>query len=174
MTLKIRMWLMQGVCLALFSIAQLRAEGAQFVATPYQPQKVLFEFYFDDPHKMASALYWIRSLIVTLEAAPYNLPAEALEIKVVIHGTELVTLAKKNYNKYAESVERMRYYAELGVSFRVCSQAMQDYGYTAAELQDFVTVVPSAIPELVHWQAQGYQLIQPHILEKRFSREEIR
>ena len=69
---------------------------SQTVQTPYSEQKVVFDFYFDAPEKINSALYWIRSLINPLMEEPYGLAPEMLDIKVVIHGTEIVTLARKN------------------------------------------------------------------------------
>jgi intracellular sulfur oxidation DsrE/DsrF family protein len=68
----------------------------------------------------------------------------------------------------------MRYYASLGVEFRVCAIALQDFGYIADDLPDFVTVVPSGITELAHWQLQGYALIQPQVLTKKQRNEDIR
>jgi intracellular sulfur oxidation DsrE/DsrF family protein len=149
--------------------------SAEFVATPYlDQQKVVFDFYFDDPDKINSALYWLKGLVDPLMAEPYNHAPDDLDIKVILHGTELVTLAKHNYARYREAVERMRYYAELGVEFKVCAFAAQDYDYDLADFQDFVQVVPSAIAELAHWQNQGHVLITPRIQEKRFSIDEIR
>jgi len=95
-------------------------------------------------------------------------------LKVIIHGTEIVTVARKNYDKYKDAVERMRYYSDLGVEFRVCGLAAQDYGYTKSDFYDFIKVTPSAITELTHWQLQGYALITPVVMEKKFSIEEIR
>ena len=149
------------------------AEGT-FVQTPYQPPKVVFELYLDDPDKIGSALYWIRSLTNPLMDAPYNYTPEQMNIKVVIHGTEIVTLAKKNESKYKDAVERMRYYAELGVEFKVCGQAAEDFGYRLKDFQPFVQVVPNAITELAYWQQQGYALIKPEITAKRFPNESIR
>ncbi len=148
--------------------------GGRLVNTPYRDPKVVFDFYFDDPRKIDSALYWIRSYMNPLMDSPYHMAPEFMEIVVVIHGTEIVTLAKANYPKYRESVERMRYYASLGVKFKVCGLAASDYGYKVEDFQDFVEVVPSAITELGYWQQQGYALIAPRVLEKRFSVEEIR
>ena len=105
---------------------------------------------------------------------PYNLAPEFLDIVVVIHGTEIVTLARQNYEKYQDTVERMRYYASLGVKFKVCGIAAHDFGYQTDAFYDFVDVVPSAITELAHWQLQGYALITPTVMEKKFSIEEIR
>jgi intracellular sulfur oxidation DsrE/DsrF family protein len=97
-----------------------------------------------------------------------------MKIIVVMHGTELVTVARKNEEQYEEAVQRMRYYADQGVKFKVCGLALQDYGYTMADMQDFIEVTPSAITELVHWQNQGYGLITPVVTEKKLSIESIR
>jgi len=148
--------------------------GAKFVDTPYTEQKVVFDFFYDDPNKINSALYWVRSLMMPLLETPYDYIPDFLSLKVVIHGTELVSLAKKNYNKYHDAVERMRYYAALGVEFRVCNLAAQEYGYTPKDFHDFVLVVPSAITEIAHWQLEGYALITPQVLDKKFTIEEIR
>jgi len=155
------------------AIAPAQAAG-KWVATPYAPPKVMFEFYLDDPQKIGSALYWVRSLMNPLLEAPYNYSPEDMNIVVVIHGTEVVTVATKNEAKYQEAVERMRYYADLGVSFKVCGQVAEDFGYAVADFQDFIEVVPNGIVELAHWQQQGYALIVPKILEKTIDIESIR
>ncbi len=151
-----------------------QANEARFVATPYEEPKVVFDFYFDDPQKIHAALYWIRSLINPLMEEPYGYAPEMMDLVVVIHGTEIVTVARHNYEKYRNAVDRMRYYASLGVRFRVCGLAAQDFGYQISDFQDFIEVVPSAITELAHWQQQGYALIRPIVMEKRFAIEEIR
>ena len=144
------------------------------VATPYAPAKVMFEFYLDDPQKIGSALFWVRSLMNPLMEAPYGYTPEDMNIVVVIHGTEIVTVAKKNEKKYQEAVDRMRYYADFGVTFKVCGQAAVDYGYRVEDFQDFIEVVPNAITELAHWQQQGYALIIPQIVSKTIDIESIR
>ena len=150
------------------------ADGASRVQTPYVEQKVVYDFYFDERAKINSALYWIRSLIIPLGDEPYNHAPEFMDIVVIIHGTEIVTVAKKNYEKYKEAVERMRYYAALGVNFRVCGLAAADYGYLDKDFYEFIEVAPSAITELSHWQQQGYSLITPVVMDKKYSIEEIR
>ena len=142
--------------------------------TPYESQKVIFDFYFDHPQKINSALYWIRSLITPLMDAPYNYAPEFLDIKVLIHGTEIVTLTTKNYKKYKAAVDRMRYYEALGVKFKVCSLAAHDFGYKDEDFYDFVEIVPSAMTELVHWQMKGYGVIAPRIYDKKLTTDEIR
>ncbi len=160
--------------LVLFSLVTGVQAGGKLVQTPYKDPKVVFDFYLDDPAKMGSALYWIRSYMNPLMEPPYDLAPEFMKIVVVIHGTEIVTLARSNYSKYRKIVDRMRYYASLGVKFKVCALAASDFGYKVEDFQDFVEVVPSAITELAHWQQKGYALIVPRVLEKRFSLEEIR
>ena len=145
-----------GFVLAVASLTGLADDKvSRVVQTPYSEQQVVYDFYFDNPDKIASALYWIRSLMNPLMDDPYNLAPEFLDIVVVIHGTEIVTLARQNYEKYQDTVERMRYYASLGVKFKVCGIAAHDFGYQTDAFYDFVDVVPSAITELAHWQLQG-------------------
>ena len=161
--------------LAAVLCSQVAAEApSKEVQTPYGEQKVVFDFYLDDPNKINSALFWIRSLVNPLMDDPYGLAPEFLDLKVVIHGTEIVTVARKNYDKYRDAVERMRYYASLGVEFKVCGMAAVDYDYTTDAFYEFIDVVPSAITELAHWQLEGFALITPIVTEKKFSIEEIR
>lgn len=162
------------IALALALAAGTAAAEAEFVQTPYGEQNVLFEFYFDEPAKINAALYWIRAQRSPLLEAPYNQSPDFMNTVVVIHGTEIVTVARKNYAKYRDAVERMRYYAELGVRFKVCGMAAEDYHYTRDDFYDFIEVVPSAMTEIAHWQLQGYALITPRVLEKKHSIEEIR
>lgn len=165
-----------GLMLLAFADLSVRsAIGAgKQVDTPYQDPKAVFEFYFDDPRHIDSALYWLRSYINPLTEPPYDMAPEFMDIVVVIHGTEIVTVAEKNYETYRNAVDRMRYYAQLGVRFRVCGLAAHDFGYAVEDFQDFIEVVPSAITEIGYWQQQGYGLIVPQVLEKRFDTEEIR
>ena len=162
--------------LLLWGSLLLAAEGehARYVEPDYAEPKVVYDFYLDDPAKMGSALYWIRSLINPLSEPPYSFAPEFMSIKVVIHGTEIVTVAKKNYEKYRDVVERMRYYAALGVEFKVCSLAAGDYDYHDRDLYEFIELVPSAFTELVHWQQQGHALITPTVYLRTRSIEEIR
>jgi len=162
------------ILIILFNGSLAFSEEATIEQTPYQEPNVLFEFYFDTPNKIGPALYWLRSYINPLTEEPYNYAPELMDIKVIIHGTEIVTLVKKNYEKYKDSVERMKYYSLLGVEFRVCALAAKDYGYETKDFQSFVKIVPSGIIEIGHWQQQGYAIIKPQIMDKKFSIEEIR
>ena len=158
----------------ILSLFTANVYAAELIYPKYTEQKVVYEFYFDHPQKIATALYWLKSHIITLTEEPYGFAIDDLDIKVIIHGTELVTLAKNNYAKYEDIVERMRYYSELGIDFRACASAAHDFGYNAEDLQDFITLVPSAIVEMAHWQLQDYALIVPKVTDKKFTTEEIR
>jgi intracellular sulfur oxidation DsrE/DsrF family protein len=152
----------------------LFAEGAHYVETPYAEPRVVYDFYFNEPEAINSALYWVRSLMNSLMEEPYSMDPEMMDIVVVIHGMEIVTVAKKNYQRYKVAVDRMQYFSQLGVKFKVCGLAADDYGYALEDFHGFIEVVPSAINELVHWQQQGYALVTPTILSKKYSIEDIR
>ena len=156
------------------SVAAAAESGAKVVQTPYGDPRAVYDFYFDRPEKIGPALFWIRSLINPLTETPYDISPELMEIVVIIHGTEIVTVARKNYEKYSDVVERMRYYASLGVRFRVCGLAARDYGYTPEDFYEFIEVAPSALTELVYWQQKGFALITPQVMEKRVNIEDIR
>lgn len=151
-----------------------KSTGAEVIYPHYPSVKVVYDFYFDHPDKINSGLYWIRSLIQPLMDSPYNEAPEMMNIVVVIHGTEIVTLAKKNYQKYKEAVERMRYYHQLGVQFHICGLAMHDFDYTPQDMQDFVKIVPSAFADLAGLQQEGYALITPRIFTRQIHIQDIR
>jgi len=148
--------------------------GARIIYPKYQAPKTVFEFYFDHPQKLAAALYWIQGLYKVMDKSPYDLPPDDLKTVVVLHGMEVVALAKKNYSQYSDEVERIRYYSELGVEFKVCKISAEQFGYKPEDFPDFIDLVPSAVTELVHWQLQGYALITPHIMERHFTLDELR
>ncbi len=157
-----------------FHLPAFSNEKDNFVQTPYKEPKVVYDFYFDEPAKIRSALYWIRSLMNPLMDSPYDYAPEFMDIVVVIHGTEIVSVVKHNYKKYNDVVERIKYYHQLGVKFKVCKLAADDFGYAKSDFFEFIELVPSAMAELVHWQSQGYALITPNIMSKKYTIEEIR
>lgn len=161
-------------CLALPLWQSNAYAQAKFVQTPYDNPKALVDIYLDHPAKMGTALFWLRSLVNPLIEAPYSMLPEDMSIIVLLHGTELVTVAKKNEAKYEDVVQRMRYYASQGVKFKVCGLALKDFGYQMTDMQPFIEVTPSAMTELVHWQNRGYALITPVVTDKKVSTEEIR
>ena len=163
-----------ALSLGLLALPGTAAAQARFVQTPYEAPKALVDVYLDHPDKIGSALYWLRSLVNPLVEAPYSMLPEDMDIIVLLHGTELVTLAKKNEARYEDAVARMRYYASQGVTFKVCGLAMKDYGYRLEDMQPFIQVTPSAMTELVHWQNRGYALMTPVVTDKKVAIDDIR
>lgn len=163
-----------ALLLALMTLTPPAWSQARVVQTPYKNPKALVDVYLDDPAKLAGALNWVRGVMNPLTEAPYSMAPEDIPVIVLMHGTEIVTLARKNEERYRDVVQRMRYYAEMGVKFRVCGLSMRDYDYTPADLHDFVEVAPSALTELMYWQNQGYALIPAVVMDKRFSIDDIR
>ncbi|MEZ0361336.1 MAG: DsrE family protein [Hydrogenobacter sp.] len=143
------------------------AEGAKFIQTQYtKPFKAVVEFYFDNPEKIGPALGWVSNLVYVLSNPPYNYSPEDIDIVVVSHGRELPVFAKENRKKYESIVERIESLSFYGVKFTVCSMAArQFYGYSEKDFYPFVTLVPSALTELIHWQQMGYGLLIPQVLE---------
>lgn len=172
--------LLRNMLLAIFLISPTayamddEEYGARTIYPHYQAPKSVFEFYFDHPQKLAVALYWLQGLYKTMDAQPYDMPPDDLKTVVVLHGNEIAALVKNNYEKYGDTVERMRYYSELGVEFKVCRLSADAFGYAEADFPDFIELVPSAVTELIHWQQQGYALIIPHVMERTFSLDELR
>ena len=162
------------ILLSILSFPAWVEEKARYVEPPYQSPKVIYEFYLDDPAKMSSALYWVRALMNPLMESPYDMAPEFMDIKLVIHGSEIVTLVKKNYQRYKDVVERLRYYVALGVEIKVCGLAAEDFNYSLDDFFEFVELVPSAFTEMVHWQQQGYALITPQVFLRTRSINEIR
>lgn len=176
MVLPLRSVFLTGMLVALLGSlpAATALAQAKVVQTPYRQPKALIDVYLDDPAKLASALNWVRGVMNPLTEAPYSMAPEDIPVIVLLHGAEIVALARKNEARYHDVVQRMRYYADLGVKFRICGLAMKDYDYTPADLQDFVEVVPSALTELMYWQNQGYALIPATVMDKKYSIEQIR
>jgi hypothetical protein len=88
-----------ALIMALGTAHPVLAQGTR-VQTPYANPKAIVDVYLDHPAKMGAALYWVRSLVNPLTEAPYSLFPEDMSIIVLLHGTELVTVARKNEAKY--------------------------------------------------------------------------
>lgn len=98
----------------------------------------------------------------------YSKPFKAVvEFYVVIsHARELPVFAKENKKNYESMVERMESLSMYGVRFMVCSMAAEQfYGYSEKDFYPFVSLVPSALTEVVHWQHMGYGLLVPQVIE---------
>jgi hypothetical protein len=52
-----------GTMLWLLGTSTTAQAEARVITPDYAPPEVVYDFYFDDPNKIESALYWIRSLM---------------------------------------------------------------------------------------------------------------
>jgi hypothetical protein len=89
----IRPMTLTQIVIAGFFINSAQAQVGTWVETFYQENKVFFDFYFDEPDKINSALYWIRAQMNPLMDESYNQAPEFMQPVVIIHGTEIVTVA---------------------------------------------------------------------------------
>lgn len=157
-----------------FALADVETP-AKVVQTPYNDeQKTVFQFFFNHPVKINTGLDWLRIYMNTLINEPYGMAPEFMDVKVVIHGTEIVALLKSRYEKYQTAVERMKYYASLGVEFIACHSFAEELGYQPKDFYEFVTLAPSGPNEVIHWQQQGYALIIPQAQDKLIDLNELR
>ena len=58
----------------------LFAESATYIETPYKEPQVVYDFYFNEPEDINSALYWVRSLMNTLMEEPYAIDPEMMDL----------------------------------------------------------------------------------------------
>jgi intracellular sulfur oxidation DsrE/DsrF family protein len=93
-----------------------------------------------------------------------GIPLENLEVVVVIHGaavkdytTDEVYLEKYSVeNPNAGLIEALK---EAGVRTYMCGQSFGYRGYTKEQLSEHAALALSAMTALVHFQKEGYQLI---------------
>lgn len=159
------------------SFSLFAQDKAKFVQTPYKaPFRAVVEFFFDEPEKVRPALEWVANIVHVLSKEPYNfVPGEDIDIVVVVHGTEITTLAKKNRDRYRDIWDKVEGLEMYGVKFKVCAMAAElIYGYGPEDFPPFVELVPSAITELLHWQQNNYALLIPRVYERKRSVEELR
>lgn len=151
----------------------LQAKG-QLVETPYaDEQKVVLQFFFNHPSKISVGIDWLRTYLNTLMNPPYGFAPEFMDIKVIMHGTEIVALTAQHQEEYRPIQERLQYYASLGVDIRICGSYAEFLGYKPEDFPDYVKIVPSGPNELVHWQQQGYALLIPRTDDKLLSDAEL-
>jgi intracellular sulfur oxidation DsrE/DsrF family protein len=79
-----------------------------------------------------------------------------LEIEVVFHGHAVKSLLK--VDKSFE--ERIKIAKEKGVTIAVCNNSLKRLKIDPSELMQEVTVVPSAVVELIVKQAEGWSYLK--------------
>lgn len=145
------------------------ADPSKFDATPYKPQKALYDFNFAKPLDGKAAFGYVKNHLKALQE--YG-DAKNSRIVNVAHGNELHAFSRKNRDAYPGMYEALKELADAGVSIRVCSNAARSRGYKPDEFYDVVTVVPAAVSELAKYQNEGYSYMYAEMFP-RLTREEL-
>jgi intracellular sulfur oxidation DsrE/DsrF family protein len=160
-----------AIAFALAGWAWCSPSTAQPVAAPYgtakysaypdigelKQLKVVWDFNFTDPKAVGVVFNYVNALLTaTSEFGPHEI--DPIKVVIVSHGPEIVTFARKNYEKYKDIADRAASFAKQGVKFEICRNAAAFLGFTADDFHGFVTVVPPAPYALAYWQAKGYTL----------------
>lgn len=88
-----------------------------------------------------------------------NLLAEMPDVKVelVIQGDAIDAVIRRDQ----DLGDQIHALSQQGVVFAVCRNTMRSRGLTRDDLLEDVTVVPSAVGELLRRQLEGYAYIKP-------------
>ena len=144
-----------------FAICLSSAAYADEALSPYGSSKAdmheyptinaVFDANYTDPGSLNILYNFVKNTMKPLKG----------KMVVVSHGPELRAFAKENYLKYQGTMDKMKELADLGVEFRMCSNALKAAGYKNDDFHSFVTVVPAGFPEIAFLQTQGYSYINP-------------
>jgi intracellular sulfur oxidation DsrE/DsrF family protein len=86
---------------------------------------------------------------------------DKIEIVVTCLGPGIHLLAKQPQREVpAGAVDKMVYLDLAGVRFHACGNTMDALGWTAADMHDFVKVVPIGAEDLMLLQEQGYAYLK--------------
>jgi len=134
-----------------------------FDPTPLGAQHAVYQFNFENPIDLEQGLGYLNNHLKALKQ--YGDVAGS-KLVVVAHGNELHMLSRQNRSRYPDIYDALKALADQGVLFRVCRNAANYRGYGPGDFYDVVTVVPSAVTELVKWQAQGYAYISGQVIHR--------
>jgi len=144
-------------------------DPSKFDATPYKPQKALYDFNFARPLDGKAAFGYVKNHLAALKQ--YG-DLKNSHVVIVAHGNELHAFSRLNRDAYPGMYEALKELADAGVSIRVCSNAARSRGYKPDEFYDVVTVVPAAVSELAKYQNEGYSYMYAEMFP-RLTREEL-
>lgn len=117
----------------------------------YPTINAVFDANYTDPASLNILYNFVKNTMKPLKG----------KMVVVTHGPELRAFAKENYLKYQGTMDKMKELSDMGVEFRMCSNALKAAGYKTDDFHSFVTVVPAGFPEIAYLQTQGYSYINP-------------
>ncbi len=89
----------------------------------------------------------------------YNIALKGQDYTVIVLANAgAVQFMQHTNNPHANSMAELN---AVGVSFRVCQNALNKAGLTKEDLLDFVQIVPAGIVEIVDRQRDGFAYIKP-------------
>jgi len=142
-----------------------------------QQLKVAWDFNFSGPASVKRALYPVSytNKTATTYGALEFIPIRSV---VVSHGGEVAIWAKRNYQKYKETIDHAARLSKSGVRFEVCSVAAQAQGFEVDDFHSFINVVPTGGLALVYWGNKGYSIIpagstRPVPIINKFNKNDV-
>ena len=123
---------------------------------------VLIAFSAQAQNKKYKVVWDLSSADTTVQAAVFRqinnsrtqLPD--LEIEVVFHGKALYAVMKDS----TLFTERIRHAKSIGVNMVVCNNSLKRLNIDPSKLSSDVSIVPSAMVELIKKQEQGWSYIK--------------
>ncbi|MCB1547304.1 MAG: DsrE family protein [Hyphomicrobiaceae bacterium] len=131
----------------------MSVDGSTFRPMRYGSQRAVYDFNHAEPRAGLAALGYLRNHLAAL--ADFG-DVSASVLVVVAHGNELHAFARANAALYPEAEAALDELAARGVLFRVCRNAARSRGYAPEDFYRVCAVVPAAVAEIAHWQAQGF------------------
>jgi hypothetical protein len=112
---------------------------------------VLLHLDLEDEGRLREALGNIHNLIEDETVAEAN-------IRVVVNGAAVRLFRKGQAGKNAQ---RIRTFADQGVSFLICRNSLKHLGFDESELLEACQVIPAGIVELYSLQESGFAYVKP-------------
>ena len=113
--------------------------------------KVVFHLDSDQEPRLVLALANIKNLFK-------EVPSQQCTVSIVANG-KAVTLFRKD--KVGERASEMKELRKLGVSFKMCRNALAKSKIEKSDLSEACEIVPAGILELINLQQQGFAYIKP-------------
>jgi hypothetical protein len=129
-----------------------KGESEQKMATPSQIKcKVVFHLDWDQEERLTLALENIKNLFK-------EVPPQQCLVSMVANGKAVNLFRKDRVGERASDIAELH---KLGVSFKLCRNAMAKNKVEKADLVEVCDVVPAGILELINLQQQGFAYVKP-------------
>ena len=126
--------------------------------------KVLFDVYTDPGGKgdMNPLLTTVARFINMHGQA--GLPKEQMKIAVVLHGAGVTNALSdrahdEKFRRANPNTDLLKALGDAGVELYVCGQSLKSRGFSEKDLAEPVKISLSAMTALVHYQEEGYRII---------------